>query len=274
MFDTWKCEENIDEDYSEPGRRFLKSDTLEQLRHELTPWLEEGRGGYDYYCILENLGVYTASVWEGMPCYGELRVYGDHALPPEQAPVEKPFDLNLEIPEGRPVEVGVRFSNRNISALDLATDPEWSPYKSLNFRRGRKNLIFSDMDIDPTLLIHMLVFIQTVKVIENVPPALALAVVAKSVYSGEFWHGLKGSLFTNRTSLKKWLTGDANDMSEGLKMSQPNVAYNRPKLHHVFDADPGEEVFNYSGLDNWGTMSEDESREFMNLITKEVERIC
>ncbi len=224
---------------------------IEQLTHDhpvyetLREHAESGPDWNSYKIVTLNEGKFVVTDYKNRPCFGEMRPY--HKTHPKEVndKVSMPGDLHIRFPDGNPVGYAIHQSHwvSNDAAQFLLNSDE-SPFRSVfslaEKIRDKNNkvmgLVFLDLDLDPTLLVHGLRlckgldnkrFNGFVKAGATLPEAFALLHTGPFYWSSYYW--------SDRNNLKRVVEGNPINHSVNHKSYIDRAVYNRPLNERTFD---------------------------------------
>lgn len=214
------------------------------IHQELVAYASSGQEGHSYDLISFNEGKFIKTSYRNRPCFGEMRPYEKTHPKEVKDGVRMPGDLHVRFPDGNPVAYGIA---RNMwagnTAVQFVVDSEDSPFRSVfslaEKIRDKNNdvigLVFLDLDLDPTLLVHGLRYCRSLndKLFRDYVKAGATKLEALTLlFTGQFnWSNYNWS---DRNNLKRFYEGQPVNHSVNHEKYIDRAVYNRPMNEQTF----------------------------------------
>lgn len=220
--------------------------------------------GMNFHLLMKQDGVLKPYSREHQPCQGgEMRKYrsshpGDCTRPQDG----RPGDLQHRFPEGEPVAIGRSYADLNMDRRMIEDILSEGPYRKIGLETTDVisdkdrclGIVVMNLDVDPTLLVSMFQYINTVGHHHQVYHKMVGygLTKAEALCSLMLWsHDPRKSFgetysyyFPTSASIRRIVEGDPHDLS-----ADPNgqtgtfrqrYDYNRPEIQNLFRANKAE----------------------------------
>lgn len=244
------------------------SEEEQKIYKEFRRVCSQSNQGMNFHLLMKEDGVLKIHSRKNQPCQGgEMRKYetshpGDCTRPLD----DRPNDLHHPFPKGEPVAVGRSYRDYNLDRRMVEDILSEGPYRKIGLEttdvisEGDKvlGIVVMNLDVDPTLLVSMLQYINSVghnhqlyhkMVGYGLTKAEALCAIMLWQYDPTRSFGQTYDYyFPVSASIRRIIEGDPHDLSadpDGKTGTfRQRYDYNRPEVQDLFKA-KGEKVTNW-----------------------------